>query len=590
MRRFSPLAAVVALVLLLSACAGLPMYDAPQPGEPVLGAPDQDIQSQPDLPREGAPADEIWRGFLLANGSSTDGYEVAREYLSDDLAVSWVPTSNVVIRSGDAQVAEIDNIESGTIEATITVDSVLGGDGNFIEFDGEETQTESFTLNQIAGEWRITELPDGFGLWLSETEFDRQFRKAEISYVSATEDIFVSDSRWFPRADGFSTALARALLEPTPAYLDGAVRTGVVEGMDLAAGGVPIDVATSTATVNLRGPGLADDEDRVRMLWAQFTQTLTQVGGVDQVVLQLNGQPLELPEGQEALDSAAALGFETLDPLDEYGLVRNGTSLALVNPDDHALAEMDPEVEGIEIPASVSQKWEALAVDESLSTLAGVDEDRETLWLRGDNGAQQFGNLGTSLTDPQLVGDGTVWIGAARGSTPAVWVLDADAGEDQEPTRLEAEWLTPDLELHQLSVSPDGSRVAVLNHPTDGGADEIGIAGIVRNADGEPIGLAPPRREFAVFETVDNASWATDESLVVLGKRAEDTDVRPFVAPLNDRLEPLGEAPSAQTVQGFLTEAGLQAFVVTTDGTVLTREGAGWQSYREGDDLVVPGK
>lgn len=591
MRILSPL--LLVLALLLSACAGLPMDSAPRAGVPVLGAQEQEVQSQPDPPRDGARPEEIWRGFLLANGSSTDSYEVARAYLSPGLADTWNPTSNVLIRSGDAQVSQANSVDSGQIESSVSVDAVLNQEGTLTEFDEDEVRTEDFELSEVEGQWRITALPEDFGLWLSRTEFDRQFQTAEISYVSDTEDVFVSDIRWFPRDGGTTTALARALLEPTPAYLEGAVRTGVLEGMDLADGSVPIDVATSTATVNLRGPGLSEDEDRIRMLWAQLVQTLTQVGGVDSVRLELNGQPVELADIDPSVASPRDLGYQNVVSTDSYGLVRSGTELLLVDPDDHALAELDPAEEGVETPANVSRIWQNLAVNQSLSIVAGTDEERESLWLRNLGGATEFDNVGTDLTNPQLTDDGTLWVGAQRGSMPAIWVFDSAGTQDQIPIRIEAEWLEAGTELHQLSVAPDGQRVAVVTHQTDSGPDQIGVAGILRDAEGDAVALAPLQRKFALFDSVEAVSWATDDALMVLGQRDEEQDPqpRPFVATLNSWVSPLGEAPQAETVRGFLTpDELLQNFVVTSESTILTREGAGWQSYRDGDDLLVPGQ
>lgn len=576
---------VLLAVLALGACAGLPTDTTPRPGQPVLGQPRPGPQARPEAPRPDASQEEIVRGFLLANVGFVDSHDVARDYLTDDLAASWVPTDNVVVHDGDY---ELDSVDAGVIEVSADVRGLLDEEGQLSELPEGNRRSVEFGLTLVSGEWRIEEFPDDFGLWLSATDFELQFRTASVAYLSPVRDVFVPDVRWFPRDDGLPTALSRALLEPVPDYLDGAVVTAVTEDMELVAGAVPVDSATATAVVNLRGPGLSDDTDRARRLWAQFTHTLTQAGGVRRVDLQINGQSVMVPGVDGPVESAEDLGFTEVDPSVEYALLRVQDQLTLVDPDDYALRSVSPGTEGLPEVPDVPVQWQSLATDPDIAQLAGVSADRATLWRWRDGEEVERPEIGVGLTDPVFDRLGSLWLAGRSATGSRVWALDAGGSLDTVARRIEVEWLGEDLVIEKLRVAPDGQRVVLEIWDPTSGTHELALSGVVRDSDGRPRALKEPRSVAGVLDTVSSLAWTSTTSLVVLGQRAEDDGPTPFQVPLGSWVTSVRAEPGAVQLRAAPQQEGYEMFLVTVAGEIFTLEGAGWFSYRNGDDLVIP--
>ncbi|NLG21150.1 MAG: hypothetical protein GX555_06905, partial [Actinomycetales bacterium] len=200
------LVVILPLVLALSACAGLPTSEAVRPGLPVQGAPVQNVQALPVGPEEDATPEQIVASFLRASSSFADDHEVARTFLTGDLARQWRPTSSVLVYDGEPELST----ESGSVVARVSVRGTVDQDGYLVEVPRGTEQTHRFTMRQVAGEWRIAAFPEGDGLWLSETAFEQQYTSAAINYVTPDTGLFVPDVRWFPRGDGLATSLASA--------------------------------------------------------------------------------------------------------------------------------------------------------------------------------------------------------------------------------------------------------------------------------------------------------------------------------------------------------------------------------------------
>lgn len=583
--RLATVWAVLLAVLTLGACAGLPTDSEPRAGQPVLGQPRPGPQARPESPRPDASQEEIVRGFLLANVGFVDSHDVARDYLTDALAASWVPTDNVVIHDGDY---ELTSTGDGTIEVSGDVRGVLGDEGLLTEMPTGTRRTEEFALSLVSGQWRIEEFPEDFGLWLSSTDFELQFRTASIAYLSPVSDVFVPDTRWFPRDEGLPTALARAVLEPVPDYLDGAVATAVTEDMELVAGAVPVDAATATAVVNLRGPGLTDDAERTRRLWAQLTQTLTQAGGVQRVDLQINGRSVTVPEVEGPVASAAELGFTEVEAAVDYALLRVQDRLTLVDPTDYALRTVPASTPDLPRVPAVPEQWQSLSTDQAVEELAALSADRATLWRWRDGEELERPEIGADLTDPVFDRMGSLWLAGRSATGPRVWAVDTGGGLDTVARRIDADWLGGDVVVDKLRVSPEGQRVVLELSDPAGGQHQLVMSGIVRDREGRPTGLTEPRPVADVVDSISSVAWASTTTLVVLGQRADDDIPTPYQLPLGSWLEALRAEPGADQMRAAPTLGGFEMFLVTESSDIFTLEGAGWYSYRNGDDLVIP--
>lgn len=592
------LPALTALALLLTGCAGLPINNTVEPGLPVLGQAQQGVQVVTDGPEDGMDPGQIVRGFLRANQGFTDDHDTARDYLTDEMAGQWQPTSQVLVYGGDIQVTT----DEDQVMARVSVVGTVDEDGRLTETPSGTVLNEYFEMTRVGGQWRIADLPTSFGLWLTRTDFERLYRALTVNYASATSDEFVADVRWFPRypqAAGLPTALARAQLEPTPEYLRGVVRNGIPTGLDLVAGGVPVDPGTGVATVDLTGLGSGSSAEQQQLIWAQFARTLRQAPGVSSVRIQANGRVLPVDSVEEDLvGDPETIGFTDPVPAVDFALRRVRNELSVVDPVNYRLAEYTP-TGGQELPKlpSVPIRWIDLATDPEVTDFAAVSIDRDTVWRWRTGTEQEMAQIGTELTGPSFDGAGHMWIAGTSGERPRVWVVDLSVSLSQAVARpIEADWLTDRWQVIAFEVAPGGQRALIQLRDRVSGQEQLALTGIVRNADtdrddgGDPVSLTEPEQFAPTLETVSSIEWLSPLTLVALGQRRDDASVTPYLVPLGGFLEPFPPIPG-DTPTGIRGVPGDEevVLVLTEQGRIYIPEASTWESYRPGDDLVIPG-
>lgn len=588
------LPALTALALLLAGCAGLPISNTVEPGLPVLGQAQQGVQVVTDGPEDGMDPGQIVRGFLRANQGFTDDHDTARDYLTDQMAGQWRPTARVLVYGEDIEVTT----DGDRVSARVSVVGEVDENGQLTETPSGTVLNEYFAMTRVAGEWRIEELPNSFGLWLTRPDFERLYSALTVNYVAATADEFVPEVRWFPRA-GLPTALARAQLEPTPEYLSGVVRNGIPTGLDLVAGGVPVDAGTQVATVDLPGLGSGNSSEQQELIWAQFARTLRQAPGVDQVRVLAAGRVLPATGLEDGLlGDPADIGFTDPEPAVDFALRRVRNELSIVDPTNYRLAEYSP-TGGEELPKlpSVPVRWTELATDPEVTHLAAVSVDRETVWRWQAGVEREMQEIGTELTGPSFDGAGYLWLAGTSGERPRVWVVDLSVALGSAVARpVETEWLGDRWQVLDFEVAPGGQRALIHLRDRVTGQEQLGLTGIVRHGGGtrtdggDPVSLTEPTPVGGTLRTVTSIGWLSPLTMVALGQRADDPVVTPYLVPLGGFLEPYapipGDTPTA--IRGVPGEDGA-VLVLTEQGGIYRPEASTWESYRPGDDLVVPG-
>lgn len=582
--------AALLAVLTLTACAGLPTSDTVEQGRPVLGQPQQGPQVLPDGPQRGAPPEQILSGFLLANVGFTDDHEVARSFLTEELATEWAPISQVVVYED----VEVEREGQDSVVVTLAVRGTVDGSGYLTEEPAGTTRVERFGMTRIAGQWRIEDFPEGFGLWLATADFDRQYRTATINYLAQGSDVFVPDVRWFPRyplGSGLSTALTRAQLQRTPDYLRGAVRNALPDGVDLTANGVPVDPSTGTATVDLTGAVVTSSEEQQRQMWAQLTQTLLQAPGVSRVRLQSGGRTLEVPGIEDSLAEPASIGYSAATRSVDFGLLRVRDELTLINPRAYDLRDYvpAPDEELPELP-DVPVRWTDLSADATAEDFAAVSVDRQTLWRWRNGIGVEFEGIGTELTAPHFDGAGGLWLAGRSASTPRVWHVDTEEALSGSVARpLEVDWLREGTQVLHFHVSPDDQRAVIHLRDPQTGKEELALTGVVRDREGNPTSLTAPRPIGRTIESVSQVEWVTPTTLVVLGRRAGDEVDTPYQLPIGAWVEALVPVQQAVLLRGVPNEEGFSLILLSDEGRLYTQEGNDWSTSRNGDDVVIPG-
>lgn len=578
--------ALVVVLLLLTACGGLPTSQTVEPGLPVVGAPAQSPQLLPAGPVQDAAADEIVAGFLRANVSFRDDHEVAREFLTADLARQWRPTQQVLIHEGDMT---LDVPTAGVARVSVSVRGTVDESGYLTEMPEGPPRIESFTMTQVAGQWRISGFPEGFGVLLSETDFDRQYRSATINYIAPLRKVFVPDVRWFPRGDGLPTSLARAQVEPVPEYLQGAVETGVPQGAELATGAVLVDPGTATATVDLSGPGVVGSGVQQDRLLAQLTRTLLQAPGVQQVLVQAAGRPVEA-EGTAVPATDPLRGYGPAVDGADYALLRRSVELSPVDPTRYDLQDYQGPTDVPDLP-SVPVRWTHVAANASTTDLAAVSVDGRALSRWRGLSQQEMDAIGTHLSPPSYDLVGGLWV-AGRSSTgeARIWVIDTSEPLETAIARpVEADWIGNQVDVRNVQISPDDQRAAVHLHDRRTGEDTLGLAGIVRDRDGMPVSLTQPKALAPMLESVATVSWGSPTTLAVLGRQRTDTADTPYVVAIGGWLQPLRTVDGATLLRGVPSQEEYALVLLNERGQLYTQERDDWLVARSGDDLIIPG-
>ncbi len=579
---------VVAAGVVLAAClgaaaCGLPSSGPVEQGLRIDGPAAPPIKLGFEAPRAGATPDQIVLGFLAAQWSAEDGYRAARAYLTSEASQMWRPRG-VVVYPGSARPEATVSDGGRTVTITAQESGRLDAGGRFLASRVGTVRQVEITMAQVAGEWRIAGLPDGFGLWLSQFYFDRAYRQYQVVYVSRQGDMLVPDWRRFAVGAGLSTSLARALLDPVPEYLAPTVISGFPSGTELAVDAVP--VAGGNAQIDLTARALSMDAASRRAAWAQALRTMRQVPEATDVTLMVDGRPLDIGGFQGTPRTTAELGFKGATALSAVVLWRVGDRLQPVSSTSFPKVVDVPDLPRF---PTLSQRWQHVAVSADLTDVAAVSSDNKRLarWVGGVT--RPVSVEAASLTAPSFDQFGSLWVaGTAPDGSAGVWVMPAAGDLTGAPgaVRLPTDWLRRRTVL-SVSPSPEGFRVVVLSRDSDG-LLHLDLAGVERNDGGLPTGLAEPWPVGKDIASAQSVSWVDDRTLGVVGSRLVSGQPSPLLVPLGANAI---EQPTVSGLVSMVSLGGERGLVgVTENDEVVRRAGAGWQSVGSASAVIVPAR
>jgi len=594
-------ALVGVLALGLAACSGLPRSSDVMPGDSLAPALPTPVRMRPATPMPGASPEAIVRGFLVAGSALSDDdrlsgppvsqdYRPAREFLTPAVSEGWAPGSRAALIYTTVATTMVASDERvATVRATAREVATLDATGRYAELPGAVPRSVDITVSRVDGEWRISRLPEDFGLWLDLFYFNKSYQPFTVAYASPIARTLIPDRRFFPITSGLPTALARAQLAPIPGYLQGAVVTGFPTNTKLSVDSVT--VRSGTARLDLTAAAVTSGAEERRAALAQSIVTMTQATGVAGVALQAEGSPLD-PVGVAGPPyDLSSLGFERAQgPEPAWVVLRNGDRLWAVRPAD--LRKADAGQSGPQLPR-VNPNYSKLAVAPDLRELAAVTGDGTALYRFRQSGespatgqsAQQT-PFGTDLVRPAFDTHQGLWLaGVGAAGAPTIWVIDT-RGEigRAEPRPLNTPWLGAQRVV-ALKVAPDAQRVALLLRGSDGRI-RIGVAGVLRGQDQRAVGLTEPLTVGAQVIDATDLTWTSAYRLSVLGRVSAAQDVRATSVELDGRTEgsELPAIPGAQTIIplgggriGIVAGAGLFASVAVN-----------WQDPVAVTDAVVP--
>jgi hypothetical protein len=516
-------AALLALLLAVSACSTVP---GSSPTVQITQAPSRpvdDVGIEPLPPEPGAPPEEIVRSFIDAAASARAGHPVAREHLAPEAAESWSDEGAITVLSADYATV---TTETGAVAVTANPVGTVDERGVF-SVAGPGVFTREFTVEQVEDEWRITDPPDG--LIILEPDFVRLYDEVAAYFMDPTGQRVVPDPRYLITGEAQPTALVQRLLDGPSAALAAGVENPL-RGVERRSA---VTVRDQVAVVDLTGlttdpaPVLAD-------ICAQLVWTLTQLDQprVRSVEVRVDGEPVEL-EGvpdEQSRDDWAPLDPDAV-PVDAVGHYLNRGALHTVTG-----GKPTPGPAGTGTYGLTSAAVSADPRSGELSFLAGV---RET-------------PAGATLFAGPYAGPLAPVLNSATLSTPTVaatrleaWVVRDGTSVVRVPAggppqAVSVPTLTGLGRAEVLRLSPDGVRAALVIEGPGGLALYVGT--VVRSEDGgvdlrDLRGIAP-----ALSQVVDVA-WRDSGILLVLAGDAGEDGIVPYQVGVDGW--GLGDVPTA---------------------------------------------
>lgn len=589
MRRRRALVALLLSVALLpvAGCSGLPTTSGVRAGRAIdnHAVPTGNIEYPPPIP--GASQKQIVSGFLDATAGTNQNYARAREFLTRHASDTWQPNS-AVVTSGTR-----DLMTSGHNTVTVTegTAAILDTTAHLTEQPEGKITSAEFGLRKVDGQWRISKLPKGFGLWMNVQQFKRVYQPQEIYYPAANGHTLVPDTQWYTQT-GLVSSLAAAVVRGGPAWMRPITLKALPRGSELMQGSsVSID-NNGVASVNLSEPVLAATPAQRTGLWASMLATLEQVSEVRRVVVLVDGARLQTTKLPDRPASPSDLGYTAVSGNPVQLVARTSTSHLQWTDPDEAGTDLRSKSRSKTQPTLpvLNRNWYRLAVSGEGTQVAAIDGADSTLgrWLRGR--LTKVSGFGTALVTPSfssarsstgspinelwVAGQSVAKDSGGKSTSGTVWVFDADLPiADAQPQPVSAPWLR-DLQIRSIRVSPDGERIAVAAQNSHG-SSRVYVAGIVRDEKGHAQSLTDPLRVAPTVTDVLDVGWLDYVTLAVLS-REDDYRVQPLTVPIGGFSTSLGDAPGGEHL--IATGAGANSmYVETGDRTVLTKVGATWQ-------------
>lgn len=506
MRRSSVrwLAVVAATLASLSACVAIPSSGPVTKVAEDGGLGQSAVRYAPARPLAGAAPEQIVRGYLDAMLAFPTSSRTASAFLTPTAAEAWSPSSQVRVYTlplvagavplDDGSVPRDQPNGPMTVQLGFTEGAQLDRQGRFTRRDGPASI--SYTLEKIEGQWRISNPQDG--LLVNRKFFDDYYRSFNLYFFDRPGQRLVPDPVYVVVGDQIATTLMASLAGgPAPDSKE-AIRTYVPARSDLRLS-VPVS-AKGVADVEF-GQDFAELTSSVRdHVSAQIVWTLRQVPDVEGV--QVVGDTTALTAGGEEVQPVQAWGG--------YGpSTARGRAYAVI---DGRVEEID---DGDTEPLSGSWGQDArgaelVAVSES--GVAGVLPGRSRLRLTTRDGMSPRTIRGSRLIGPDWDSDGRLWVVDRPSTGTRVRVV---TGDDQNLVGVGA---LAAMEVQTFKLSPDGTRyvATVARAPAAGGASELYVGAVLRDAQDRVLGLADPTPVFTTAPAPRAASWSSSTELSFL--------------------------------------------------------------------------
>ncbi|MFN2538876.1 MAG: LpqB family beta-propeller domain-containing protein [Mycobacteriales bacterium] len=265
--------AALAGLLLVAGCS-LPLPTGVHTPSGVTGEqPPADLQVLPQGPTRGQGQTAVVAGFLAAQASPAGDYAIARQFLTGEAARTWSPHSGIVVYSPESEHVMQPRPQDQSVQVELSVVGQVDRTGRYVART-RPPRSEFYSLARISGSWRISKVPDGIGLQLTQLDLFRIFAPRSVYYLATQQRPgdprhLVPDRVFLPsgpRVD--TTALVHRLFQAPTTSLQDSVEAS---SRALAATSVQRSregVVTVRLTDDAEGMGAADLRDlSARLVW-----------------------------------------------------------------------------------------------------------------------------------------------------------------------------------------------------------------------------------------------------------------------------------------------------------------------------------
>ncbi|WP_031076596.1 LpqB family beta-propeller domain-containing protein [Streptomyces sp. NRRL WC-3742] len=588
-------AGTVLVALLAGGCAAMPDSGGISRVELSQGSADKNLlqaRVYPLGPAKGAKPRDLLTGFLDAV-TADEGYDVARQYLTESAAAGWNP---------DAGIQVADNLDAPLTQAVTDTESVaslsvhgteiatVDAKHSFRLSDGHKSLTSDFTfVRGKDNEWRIDKLAPG--VIMNETNFRNSYRQVDRYFYAAPDpsafvaggakEVLIADPIYLRRRTDPLTAAAKALVVGPSDWLAPVARTEFPREV----GGVKVSVDDShLAHVQLDVD--AGDETSCRRMATQLFYTLA-----DQVKGQV--ERVELKGRRGACTTGRADAGTPAGVSKYYQRADNG--VLMVTDDQHS-GDPVPGPLGKAQPGGTPLSTVAVARDGSrAAALSGDAHQLFSVPLAAGatampepvlTSAAKAGDKDNALASPSWDGRGDLWV-VDRAQSGRVVMVRGNKTYTVPVEGLDGQ------SVQALKISADGARVALVVRNTGTGTRSL-LFGLVMHSgttEAPTARIVGLRRVAPLLTDVASVSWAEADQLLVLGKEGDRIQQLYYISTDGSQSSdtPLQSGPgwlaiSASESRGSVLAAA-QPVLAVTEGKVYRLVSNQWREVQMPDKV-----
>ena len=483
--------AAIAVLGLLGGCASIPVTGTPKHVADVDTDTTGGYVITPPGPASGDSAEDVILGFIEAGTGFSNDYAIAREYLTSSFSSQWNSAASVLVYDGQPTVKVHPD---GTATVTLSVGASIDEEGHLTELSTNSDVSQTFSVVQENGEWRIASAPDGVSI--IRPRFALIYTQQTLYFYDPDFSYRVPDVRWIANTPWAATRLVQLLLKGPSAWLSkGVVASAFPDGTQLAVDTIP--TSSSVTTVELSTQALsADTKDRQLML-LQLQSTLSGLTSISKVQISVSGAVV---------------------PIDDLG-----ANAPIVNPapqsqrlivDDEGVLSYLADNGSTEPVGGLADLVETEQLTSfSLRGAVAAATSARGVRIAVSGGESDVKVSGAPARDASIDPHSFVW--AVSGGSIGVW----DSAGAQVSVSMS--WLGGTVISARLSR--DGTRLALL--VKEGSQISAMAAGVIRDKDGKPSELAKPLTLTSFDNGATSVVWYSDQDLAVLSSTKETSTV-----------------------------------------------------------------